>query len=374
MKYLDERITINVSMGSPYPAKGMYKFYVYEYDSNASTEDDQIIFIGNYYYDRTSSLQTFDITNIVRSRKVTIPVSRYGNASVDANLIKRYKIKAEKGTGSSVTSSWSDVAMIYRYPNVNGSMTNGTTVYNHSLTATGIIKPALQSFNGSNVTYPSHYPLKATSKYKYIQSFIHSSDIQNIVLKYENPELSDYSIYRVANDPYGTTCIRPIISLIDFQYHEQELEAGDCDLYCTVSTQSTDIKKVAIFDNCYSRYYLQWQDRFGGWQSQAFRDNIQYSEDFSVTETQSYTNERKKSLISVQPKWKLSSGWIEEEYYPIYESIYVSPTVILYDSLNDVSYPVFVTGNYTEKKYKNEKKLLNLTLNLEHSIKQNIVY
>ena len=131
---------------------------------------------------------------------------------------------------------------------------------------------------------------------------------------------------------------------------------------------------IGYLDGCPKRYYLMWQDRFGGYQSQAFNNTAVYSETYSVTETQNYKNERKKSFIQVQPKWKLTSGWISEELYPYYESIMVSPIVLLYDTQEDVSYPVIVNGNYTEKTYKKEKKMLNLSLDLEAISKQNIMY
>lgn len=117
-----------------------------------------------------------------------------------------------------------------------------------------------------------------------------------------------------------------------------------------------------------------WEDRLGGIQSQAFNEYAQYSEDFQNTETVNYKDERKKSVISVQPKWKLASGWIKENAYCIYESIFTSPYVKLYDCQEDTLYNVIVTGNYVEKKYKNEKRMLNISLDLEASSKQNIVY
>lgn len=133
-------------------------------------------------------------------------------------------------------------------------------------------------------------------------------------------------------------------------------------------------EKVADIDMCPSKYYLMWQDRGGSYQSQPFNDKVTYSESFDKSETHNYYNARKLSNVQVQPKWKINSDWIPEELYPFYESIFVSSHLLLYDAEEDVAYNVMVTGDYTEKTYKNQKSMFNLTLELEENKKQNIVY
>lgn len=137
---------------------------------------------------------------------------------------------------------------------------------------------------------------------------------------------------------------------------------------------SFDGEKVAEIDMCPSKYYLMWQDRGGSFQSQPFNNKVTYSETFNRSEVQNYHNERKLSNVQVQPKWKINSDWIPEELYPFYESIFVSSHLLLYDVEEDVAYNVMVTGDYTEKTYRNQKTLFNLTLELEENKRQNIVY
>ena len=76
----------------------------------------------------------------------------------------------------------------------------------------------------------------------------------------------------------------------------------------------------------------------------------------------------------VQPKWEISSGWIDEEHYPYYESIFISPYLKLYDTEKNVTYLVTITDtSFTEKNWKNSKQLLNITLNLEAAKPQTIL-
>jgi hypothetical protein len=376
MKYLDERITIQMDFGSPMPSAGMYRYVIYEYWEWAQSDDDEIIFTGNFYYGRNSRYYTFDITDIVRSRKYTFPKEyildnnvRTGLAAV---LTNRYKIRVYLDEGS-VTSSWNNVAMIYRYPNVKKGLTDGSGVYTNVESGyPDVLYPLLQGYNETKIPpLISHYPLKNTRNYKFCQSFITSIDVQEFQLWLTNSNLDDYYSISVAQEGNTTTCMITLDAIVDWQYYQQELDR-DVNVYKAIDDDFYN--KIAVLDYCYKRYYLLWQDRYGGFQSQALLDNVTFSETFDVTETQNYRNERRKSFIQVQPKWKLSTGWIKEDVFPYYESIYVSPILVLYDAYEDKSYEVIVNSSYTEKTYKNEKKMLNISLDLEASSKQNIMY
>jgi len=132
---------------------------------------------------------------------------------------------------------------------------------------------------------------------------------------------------------------------------------------------------VAQIDNCPTRYYLQWQDRMGGFQSQPFNDKYTYSESFETETLTDYQGRKRLSNVGVTGKFKINTDWIKEDLYPYYESIFTSPVLFLYDTKEDKRYSVLVTdSDYTEKTFSNQKKLFNLTLNLELNNKQNIVY
>lgn len=137
-----------------------------------------------------------------------------------------------------------------------------------------------------------------------------------------------------------------------------------------------DPQHVAIVDiGCLPKYYLLWQDRYGGYQSQSFDKTETFSIDYTYDEMKDYQNRRRNITVKVQPSWKIQTGWIDEEYYPYYESIFSSPYVLLYDTEEDVSYNVIATEKkYTEKTWKNQHKFFNLQLNLEENKIQNIIY
>lgn len=131
---------------------------------------------------------------------------------------------------------------------------------------------------------------------------------------------------------------------------------------------------AAIFDVCPKKYYLIWQDRFGSFQCQGFSEYANYSEEYDKTEVQDYQNRRRDVNVQIQSKWKLYSGWIPEELYPFYESIYTSQFTMLFDVERNTYYTVMVNGNYEEKTYKNQKRLINMNLELEENKKQSIIY
>ena len=377
MKYLDEQIEIQVDFGSSATSqKGVYTFYVYEYDPDSQTEDQEIIFVGNYYYDGNRRVK-FNMTDLIRNRRPKVRSNCLTDSSLywsyEGWMLKQYRIRAYRA-GSYATSSWTQVAMIWRYPNVNNPFTTGNLVYSWGSSVHDMVRPALQGFYMETLQLIPHYPKKYTSKYKYAQLFVHSSDNAYLHLWATNDEFEDHYQFSPGHDPLSTNIFVPLSSVMDWQRYEQEIETGgDVNIY--VSNYSDDVLiPCGIMDTCYSRYYIQWMDRFGGWQSQPFTERVKFTIDYKTTETQTYTNERNKAFVAAQPKWSVKSEWIKEEFYPYYESMFVSPTVILYDTQEDTAYDVMVTGNWTEKKYKNEKKLLSLSVDLELKTKQNIIY
>ena len=132
---------------------------------------------------------------------------------------------------------------------------------------------------------------------------------------------------------------------------------------------------VGILDRCPARYYLAWNDRYGDIQSQAFDGKIEFSEDIKTDEIMDYKERRRVSHKTVQPKWKLNTKWLKEELYPIYESIFTSPYLLLYDTEQDKAWNVIVTDSeYKEKTHKTEKSLFNLEITVESNKTQEMTY
>lgn len=139
---------------------------------------------------------------------------------------------------------------------------------------------------------------------------------------------------------------------------------------------TTDTNKVAIakLDKCPSDFYLMWQDRFGGIQSQRFDNVSKYSEGFERVQVQNYQDHYKYGKTNVEPKWNIKTGWLTEEEWPVYESLFINPRVILYNPELDKSYVCIVTDtSYEEKTLRNQRNLFKLEVKLSLDKKQNII-
>lgn len=397
MKYLNERITQQIDLGAV-QTKGMYKYEVqttdkYEQSGWSTT------FVGNYY-NNGERYHTFDITDLCRSRKRNIHTT-FGN-SIDSDVftIEQYRIIVTKSDNTTVTGSPITVAHIYPYPNVQKS-TREMKPYNAFFDITTAnnsdVSLLLQGNNRyrtgiNNLYLCPRYPLvddeQDLDNY-YTMVFGATIEIGSAIQEvtffsveagadYTNIDnwYGSYSLERLGDEGYSHTFFR------SYGYFLNTNEKGsvpfntDYWIYMTWTNSSnvSQYRRIAIIEACKSRYYLLWQDRFGSYQSQPFKGKMEYSENIENSEYVSYRGERRKYNVQVQPKWKINSGWITEDLYPFYESIYVSPILKLYDTETEAEYDVILNDNYVEKKYENSKSMLNIQLNLEATEKQNITY
>lgn len=133
---------------------------------------------------------------------------------------------------------------------------------------------------------------------------------------------------------------------------------------------------IALIDECNNvDYYISWIDRMGGWQCQPVSGKVIYSEDL----TRNYITDSRyrKQLINVdvEAKWDLNTGFVDEKLYKTFESLFVSPNVWLYETKKDKLYEVNISDKtYTEKTFRNEKKLFGVHFNAEIKSTQNILY
>lgn len=132
---------------------------------------------------------------------------------------------------------------------------------------------------------------------------------------------------------------------------------------------------IANFDN-QSRYFLKWKDRYGMPQVQPFGGTYKYGENITKNTITNYLNTKKIIDITNTPKWLLNTKWIKQEYYPFYESIFVSPYLELYDAVEDKIYNVILKNTeYDEKTFNNQnKQLFNLQLEVELDTTEYMIY
>ena len=397
MKYLNERITQRIDLGAVQP-KGMYKYEVQVTDkfeqSGFST-----IFVGNYY-NNAERYHTFDITDLCRSRKRNIHTTFGKSIDSDEFTVEQYRIIVTKSDNTTVTGEAITVAHIYPYPNIqklrlvmqpanaffeiiSGSrydvslLLQGNNRYNSGLNNLYLCPRYPLVNNEQDLDYYDTMTFGATieigSALQYVTFFSVAAGAD-----YTNTDewYGSYSLDHLGDEGYSHTFFR------SYGYFLNTNEKGgvpmntDYWVYMTWTNSNnvSQYRRIAIIEACKERYYLLWQDRYGSYQSQPFKGKMEYSENIENSEYVSYTGKRYKYNVQVQPKWKINSGWLKEDLFPFYESIYVSPILKLYDTQTETEYDVILNDNYVEKKYVNEKKLLSIELNLEAIEKQNITY
>ena len=389
MKYLNDTFKINGAYptGNRPAAAGMYRYEVARVDDHAQSEDENsTLFSGNYY---ASSIYRydFDITEIIRNRgawKMT-PTGQYGDPT---SLIETYYMRIWYDSTNYFTTTEFDVARIYPYPNLGGwsdyTYPSGT-FFDLSNATSASTSVCAQGFSKNNKTWrliPT-YPLLENE-----QDMENSSMQFGVAIEFGGALRDTFNLvaYYAGDNPLDDPISWCSLGYINYDgavnawlnnvgYVVGHYGRPTTDIYVALLNNDNDTwYNVAKFELCHTRYYLQWQDRFGSYQSQPFTGKMQYSENITNNEKQNYNNVRSKRNVVIQPKWEIYSGWIKESLFPIYESIYVSPTVRLYDAQTDRTYDVIINDNYVEKKYSKEKTMLNINLTLEATEKQNILY
>lgn len=401
MKYLNNRITQRIDLGTA-PAKGMYKYEVQVYDMYYSTWNT--IFVGNYF-NNGERFYTFDITDICRNRKSTLHTNGSTDYDTDVNIVEQYRITVTKDNkGTTVSGSPFFVGHFYTYPNLQYGYDPGLgpdSVFFDINTSSPqyLVSVLLQGTNRSRTPESKRPPMYLIPQYPnvvdsqdlryYITmtfglSIESGSAIQDVKIisvergkdySNQNNWLGHYDMSHLNVQYYTHTFFGSFGKFIDDQ--DSRIPTYDIDVYITWINDSNkrEYRKVAEINSCKERYYLLWQDRYGSYQSQPFKGKMEYSEDITNEEILSYTGRRRKSNVVIQPKWKLNSGWLKEQLFPLYESIYVSPILKLYDTKTQHEYDVILKDTpYVEKKYLNDKKLLSIELNLEATETQNIIY
>lgn len=147
------------------------------------------------------------------------------------------------------------------------------------------------------------------------------------------------------------------------------------EMYVTSSEETTPIRMaIAKLDECPAKYYLMWQDRLGGIQSQGFDGKDTYTEDIEDKLILSYSGHNRSINKTVDQKWTINSKWLTDEQMKIYESIFVSPYLYLYIPEIDKGYNVLIEDKeYTQKTRSNQKKMFNLEITLKLDKKQTMI-
>lgn len=189
---------------------------------------------------------------------------------------------------------------------------------------------------------------------------------------------TDGSFARAISYISGTVCLYNyvLVSKLDIVLRCLNYESSwKSSIYSIIYTYDLTYSLPISELTCPTGYFLQWRDRWGSLQCQPFSKVSTYSEEITASEITSYYGKRSIYKTENQPKWKIQTGWLSDDLYPVYEGIFVSGTLTLYDADTDTAYDVILSDrNYTEKTFRNQGKMFNLELTLELSEKQNILY
>ena len=132
---------------------------------------------------------------------------------------------------------------------------------------------------------------------------------------------------------------------------------------------------IATIDDCPAEYYLIWIDRTGAYQCQPFKGKNVLSESVSTSYITNMTDIKKVINKNITNEWTLNSGWLTEDQYKAYESIFTSKYVYLFNTEYDDGYEVILdTNKWTEKTKNNRDKMFNLTITVKAAQNQNIIY
>lgn len=370
--YLDERIIVPIKV--QLSETGVYMYRVFDRDTN------QTLFIGNTFIEGKQDYVNIDVTDIIRGQLTTpsffenLPQKEFETSTTYQPIYKKFEIiisNSEDTGGFSGGDFY--VNMYYRYPLIKEELNNGL-VYNPS--AVNTLWISLQGrYNVNGKGYfklPPRVPYIYTNNYclafaGYVtdgllnrnDTYIYTYGFNDI----DTNSTKKYNVRLIKNNYCSTIALSslfddttPINGYSDYSIWFQ----GD---------------EVAKIDICPAKYYLMWQDRGGSYQSQPFDKISTYSEGFNREYITNYKGIKRPTTITTSPKIKIQTGYIDEKLYPYYESIFTSPYLLLYDTKEDKSYLVNVTGDYTEKTFKNQgRQMFNIQLDLEFAKNQNMVY
>lgn len=370
--YLDERIIVPIEV--QLSETGVYMYHVFDRDTN------QILFIGNTFIEGMQQYVNIDVTDIIRGQLTTpsffenLPQQEFETSTTYQPIYKKFEIiiSDSENTGGYSSGDFY-VNMYYRYPLIKEELNNGL-VYNP--TAVNTLWISLQGrYNVNGKGYfklPPRVPYIYTNNYclafaGYVtdgllnrnDTYIYTYGFNDI----DTNSTKKYNVRLIKNNYCSTIALS---SLFD----DTTPINGYSDF--SIWFQSDEVAKIDI---CPAKYYLMWQDRAGSFQSQPFDKVSTYSESFNREYITNYKGVKRPTTITTSPKIRVQTGYIDEKLYPYYESIFTSPYLLLYDTKEDKSYLVNVTGDYTEKTFKNQsRQMFNIQLDLEFAKNQNMIY
>lgn len=359
--YLDENIIYQFSVTpSNTPSTKVYQV----------KKGTKILFVGNISLTGKERTVSIDVTDILRSLKMKDNIMSIhpnpNNYSLVEFLQEEIAVVLILDETNSLTQS-KNIFFIYRYPRDIEGMNPVLQEIGAFTTDKLMLQGANQTDNALNMALTPRYPFVATSKLGWGVALQASQQSDSILINYYGALAGTGDIVFSVEPEYPNI----IYTTLQQLFRNAVIDTTKDKAY--IGPDQNHI--FTQFDMCPAQYYVQWIDRYGTYQCQPFSKISTFSNDYSTTHMISYNKEKKPIFKTVNSTWNLNSEFIPEDKLPYYESLFVSPKVILYDANNDASYNVVLTDTkFVEKTFANQqRRMFNLQITLEKANEQYIL-
>ena len=330
----------------------------------------KILFVGNISLTGKERSVDIDVTDVLRSLKMQDKLMSTNpnpnNPSLVEFLQEEIAVVLILDETNSLTQA-KNIFFIYRYPRTIEGMNPDLQAMGAFTTDKLMCQGANYTDNALNMALTPRYPFVATSKLGWGVALQASQQSDSILINYYGALAGTGDIV-FSVEP---ECTNIIYTTLQQLFRNAVIDTTKYKAYIGVDQNHI----FAQIDMCPAQYYVQWIDRYGTYQCQPFSKISTFSNDYSTTHMISYNKEKKPIFKTVNSTWNLNSEFIPEDKLPYYESLFVSPKVILYDSKNDMSYNVVLTDTkFVEKTFANQqRRMFNLQITLEKANEQYIL-
>ena len=330
----------------------------------------KILFVGNISLTGTERSVDIDVTDVLRSLKMKDNIM---STTPHNNLIPWVEFLQEEiavvlilDETNSLTQA-KNIFFIYRYPRAIEGMNPDLQVMGAFTTDKLMLQGANYTDNALEMALTPRYPFCATNKLGWGVAIQASGQSDTILINYYG------ALAGTGDIVFSVVPERPNIIYTPLQQLFLNAVIDTTKDKASIGPDQNHI--FAQIDMCPAQYYVQWIDRYGTYQCQPFSKISTFSNDYSTTLMISYDKVKKPIFKEVKSTWNLNSEYIPEDKLPYYESLFVSPKVILYDSKNDESYNVVLTDTkFVEKTFANQqRRMFNLQITVEKANDQYIL-
>lgn len=350
------------------------------------SSDESIIYTGRvYYYEYGQRIYLNDIIS-THSTTYNIPTSENvvgGTTYVNQNKDGVFQVfKINLSQNGSFVQSYEIGPVLSYYKDLDlpkGSYIdlNSTGFYNVLEQRTNILPriPKLDSYENNTPGFSNNFYFSAlwipTNSF-FASSTIGSQPKYKLVSKNNDGLTLNYVDYDGGNFVHSENFDGYDLSQLT---SADAVEIGICAINADDIESEVNYKKVANIDICPADYYLIWYDRTGAYQCQPFSKRSLHSENITSNNLVNTLEETRPYEKLVENKWTINSDWLTDEEYKAYESILTSPYHYLYDSkLNTGWWVNCGDKTYTQKTFKNQKRMFNMTVNLTANKNQRMLY